>query len=565
MRARPRQVETPLDPAPRLSERLGRGNTVLLKREDMQPVFSFKARSEAPARPACPQARPPSHAPSPPPRRAQLRGAYNRISQLAPAELAAGVVTASAGNHAQGVALSAQRLGLSAVICMPLTTPAIKVDSVKRMGATVRLVGDTFDETNAFARALAATEGRAFIPPFDNDDVIAGQGTVGMEILRQVGSKPLHAIFVPVGGGGLIAGIAAYVKCVRPEVLVIGVEPAGANAMAQSLAAGRRVTLAKVDGFADGVAVKTVGKECFRLALDSVDGTVLVDTDAICAAIKDVFEETRSILEPAGALALAGAKAYLAANGMRDCRVVAVTSGANMNFDRLRLVSELADVGLRQEAVLATTIPEAPGAFKRFAATVAGGAGGDDAAAGDMLNITEFKYRYAGAGPAAHVLYSVALRSGAQLERLLARLTAAELPTVDLSANELAKVHIRHLVGGAAAVTHERLLKVEFPEKPGALARFLDALSPRWNITLFHYRNAGGNVAKVLVGLQVPPAEAKEFAAALAAVGYDFMDETDNSAFQMFQVAAAPHAGRGAGQQPAAASGGGGLRWPWQQ
>ena len=472
------------------------------------------------------------------------------------------MVTASAGNHAQGVALSAQRLGLSAVICMPLTTPAIKVESVKRMGATVRLVGDTFDETNAFARALAATEGRAFIPPFDDPDVIAGQGTVGMEILRQVGSQPLHAIFVPVGGGGLIAGIAAYVKCVRPEVLVIGVEPAGANAMAQSLAAGRRVTLSKVDGFADGVAVKTVGKECFRLARDSVDGTVLVDTDAICAAIKDVFEDTRSILEPAGALALAGAKAYLAAQGLSGCRVVAVTSGANMNFDRLRLVSELADVGLRQEAVLATTIPEAPGAFKRFAAIVAGeGAGAGAGAGADApLNITEFKYRYAGDGPAAHVLYSVAVRGPAPLSALLARMAAAALPTLDLSANELAKVHIRHLVGGAAAVAHERLLKVEFPEKPGALVRFLDALSPRWNITLFHYRNAGGNVAKVLVGCQVPPSEAAQFADALAGVGYDFVDETDNDAFKMFtgQLGAEP----AAPQQP---GGDGGFKWPWQR
>jgi threonine dehydratase len=509
----------------------------------------------------------------------QLRGAYNRISQLPADVLAAGVVTASAGNHAQGVALSAQRLGLSAVICMPVTTPAIKVDSVKRMGATVRLVGDTFDETNAFARDLAASEGRAFIPPFDDPDVIAGQGTVGMEILRQVGSKPLHAIFVPVGGGGLIAGIAAYVKCVRPDVLVIGVEPAGANAMAQSLRAGRRVTLSKVDGFADGVAVKTVGKECFRIARETVDGTVLVDTDAICAAIKDVFEDTRSILEPAGALALAGAKAYLAAQGSTDCSVVAVTSGANMNFDRLRLVSELADVGLRQEAVLATTIPETPGAFKRFAAAVSGDATGGDA--DDKLNITEFKYRYAGAGPAAQVLYSVALRGPAQLERLLGRLAGAEMPTVDLSSNELAKVHIRHLVGaggGGAALPHERLLKVEFPEKPGALGRFLDALSPRWNISLFHYRNAGGNVAKVLVGLQVPPAEADAFATALAEVGYDFADETDNPAFRLLQPSGAAAAVMQAqtAQAPSGGAGGAtaeaeapkpkaGRKWPWQK
>ena len=474
----------------------------------------------------------------------QLRGAYNRIANLSPEALAAGVVTASAGNHAQGVALSSQRLGLSAVVCMPVTTPTIKVEAVRRMGAQVRLVGDTFDETNAFARSLAATEGRAFIPPFDAPDVIAGQGTVGLEILRQHGAKPLHAIFVPVGGGGLIAGIAAYVKCVRPEVLVIGVEPAGANAMAISLQRGHRVTLSKVDGFADGVAVKTVGAECFRIARDTVDGVVLVDTDAICAAIKDVFEDTRSILEPAGALALAGAKAYLQANGMSGVNVVAVSSGANMNFDRLRFVSELADVGLRTEAVLATTIPERAGAFKQFAAAVAAGA----------LDITEFKYRLASAGARdAHVLYSVALRSPAQLAGLLARMEEQGFRTVDLSTNELAKVHIRHLVGGATSVPNERLLKCEFPEKPGALVRFLDILSPRWNITLFHYRNAGGNVAKVLVGVQVRPSEMEAFQTALSAVGYDFTDETDNAAFKMFQ---GDLAGAGEVQE-------GAKRWPW--
>lgn len=482
----------------------------------------------------------------------QLRGAYNRIASLSPEALAAGVVTASAGNHAQGVALSAQRLGLSAVVCMPVTTPGIKVEAVKRMGATVRLVGDTFDEANAFARSLAETEGRTFIPPFDAPDVIAGQGTVGMEILRQHGAKPLHAIFVPVGGGGLIAGIAAYVKCVRPEVLVIGVEPAGANAMAISLQRGHRVTLAKVDGFADGVAVKTVGAECFRIARDTVDGVVLVDTDAICAAIKDVFEDTRSILEPAGALALAGAKAYLAASGMREAHVVAVTSGANMNFDRLRFVSELADVGMRTEAVLATTIPEAPGAFKRFAAAVAAG----------QLDITEFKYRTGGPNASeAHVLYSVALRSPAQLAGLLERMQAEAFPTVDLSANELAKVHLRHLVGGSPEVPpHERLLKVEFPEKAGALVRFLDVLSPRWNITLFHYRNAGGNVAKVLVGAQVQPHEVTEFTAALNTVGYDFTDETDNVAYHMFQASGS---GGGHQQQNGSKAPSSGIRWPW--
>ena len=463
------------------------------------------------------------------------------MAQLSPEALRNGVVTASAGNHAQGVALSAQRLGTSAVVCMPLTTPAIKVNAVRRMGAEVRLVGDTFDETNAVARALALSDGRTFIPPFDAPDVIAGQGTVGMEILRQFGAGPLHAVFVPVGGGGLIAGIAAYVKSVRPEVLVIGVEPAGANAMAQSLERGRRVTLASVDGFADGVAVKTVGEECFRVAQDTVDGTVLVDTDAICAAIKDVFEDTRCILEPAGALALAGAKAYLAARPeLSGCApVVAVASGANMNFDRLRFVSELADVGLRTEAVLATTIPERAGAFKQFAATVSGAS----------LDITEFKYRFSGEGGGgggggngngngatvqdAHVLYSVRC-TPSQLADLLGRMRGAGLPTRDLSDNELAKVHLRHLVGGASGAPHERLLSLEFPEKPGALVTFLDALSPRWNITLFHYRNKGDAVAKVLVGAQVPPQDAAEFAAALARVGFPFVEETENEVFQLF-------------------------------
>lgn len=493
-------VETPLEPAQRLSERIGQDNVIYLKREDMQPVFSFK-----------------------------LRGAYNRIAQLDPEVAAAGVVTASAGNHAQGVALSAKRLGLSAVICMPVTTPAIKINSVKRMGAEVRLVGDTFDETNAYAKDLARLEGRAFVPPFDDPDVIAGQGTVGMEILRQIPSdKTLHAIFVPVGGGGLIAGIAAYVKCLRPEIKVFGVEPVGANAMAISLNKGERCTLSKVDGFADGVAVKTVGEECFRVAQDTVDGVVLVDVDAICAAIKDVFEDTRSILEPAGALALAGAKAYLKAQNMTGVNVVAVTSGANMNFDRLRLVSELADFGLRREAVLATTIPERPGAFKEFAAVVTA-----CGLSGCALDITEFKYRYA--GEKANVLYSVGIRQEPQLADLMERMQQAGLPTVDLSDNTVVKMHIRHLVGGVAHVPNERLLKLEFPEKPGALVRFLDSISPRWNITLFHYRNAGGYDAKVLVGLQVPPEEDSEFTAALAAVGYQYEDVTSDKAFTMFQ------------------------------
>eukprot|EP00850_Spirogloea_muscicola_P012659 SM000082S22901 [mRNA] locus=s82:443614:446771:- [translate_table: standard] len=458
-------MESPLELAPKLSERVRA--RVLLKREDMQQVFSFK-----------------------------LRGAYNMMAQLPPKQLARGVICSSAGNHAQGVALSARVLGCSAVVAMPVTTPEIKWLSVERLGATVVL---------AYAMRRGEEEGRVFIPPFDHPDVIAGQGTVGLEIVRQH-PGPLHAIFVPVGGGGLIAGIAAYVKRLRPEVRIIGVEPADANAMALSLHHGRRVQLEQVGGFADGVAVKMVGKETFRLCQELLDGVVLVGRDAICASIKDMFEETRSILEPAGALALAGAKAYCTYYGLEGESVVAVTSGANMNFDRLRLITELANVGARREAVLATSMPETPGSFKTFASMV-----------GPKLSITEFKYRYAD-DRVAHVLYSVGVHTQDELDALKERMITAGLPTV----------------GGRTDVPNETLYRFVFPEKPGALAKFLQILSPRWNITLFHYRSQGEMGANCLVGLQVPADEARDFELSANALGYEYENESGNEAFHMF-------------------------------
>lgn len=483
-------IESPLERASKLSERLG--NSIFLKREDMQQVFSFK-----------------------------LRGAYNMMAQLPPAQLARGVICSSAGNHAQGVALAAARLGCPAVIAMPVTTPEIKWRSVERLGAEVVLVGDAYDETQAYAKRRAAEEGRVFVPPFDHVDVIAGQGTVGMEIVRQHPGR-LHAVFVPVGGGGLLAGIAAYLKSVRPEVLVIGVEPADANAMALSMWHGRRVQLEHCGGFADGVAVKQVGVETFALCRELCDGIVLVSRDAICAAIKDMFEETRSILEPAGALAIAGAKAYLAHYGLREESVVAVASGANMNFDRLRVVTDLAGVGGRREAILATSMPERPGSFKTFCTMV----GGD-------IPITEFKYRYVG-GEKAHVLYSVGVCTDEALSGLMARMENAGLHTINMTGNDLAKDHLRHLVGGRTEVPNEVLYKFVFPERPGALLKFLDALSPRWNITLFHYRSQGEMGANVLVGVQIFPPEEDEFRRLADQLGYEYSDERNNEAFLLF-------------------------------
>ncbi|KAH7295535.1 hypothetical protein KP509_27G053600 [Ceratopteris richardii] len=481
--------ESPLDIAEKLSERTG--VQILLKREDLQPVFSFK-----------------------------LRGAYNMMALLPKERLVQGVICSSAGNHAQGVALAAQRLGCDAVIVMPVTTPEIKWKAVERLGAKVVLIGDSYDETQAYAEFRARQEDRVFIPPFDHPDIIAGQGTVGMEIVRQH-PDPLHAVFVPVGGGGLISGIAAYMKYVRPEVRIIGVEPTDANAMALSLHHGERVTLDNVGGFADGVAVKTVGAETFALCSKLVDGIVLVNRDSICAAIKDVFEEKRSILEPAGALALAGAKAYCKYYGLKDETVIAITSGANMNFDRLRLVTELADVGARREAVIATFIPEQPGSFKLFVNMVG------------PMNITEFRYRFDSSEDEAFVLCSVGLHREEELSAMKDRLESAGLRVLDLTDNDMAKDHIRHLVGGRTFVGNEALYKFTFPEKPGALLKFLNTFSPRWNITLFHYRSQGDIGANVLVGLQVSKEDEQEFIQYAEALGYEFSNESLNEAFQL--------------------------------
>lgn len=481
-------VESPLEPAKKLSERLG--VQMLLKREDMQPVFSFK-----------------------------LRGAYNMMAKLPREQLQKGVICSSAGNHAQGVALAARKLGCDAIIAMPVTTPEIKWKSVKRLGATVVLVGDSYDETQAYAKQRGIDEGRVFVPPFDDPEVIAGQGTIGMEIVRQH-PGPLHAVFVPVGGGGLIAGIAAYMKQVRPEVKIIGVEPSDANAMALSLHHGERIVLEQVGGFADGVAVKMVGEETFRLSRNLIDGVVLVNRDSICAAIKDMFEETRSILEPAGALAIAGAKAYCKHYGIKDEAVVAISSGANMNFDRLRVVTELADVGARKEAVLATFMPEEPGSFKKFQQMVG------------PISITEFKYRYTNEQEAL-VLYSVGLHKEDELSALKGRMASAGMRTMDLTDNDLAKDHLRHLMGGRAHVEHELLYRFVFPERQGALMKFLDAFSPFWNITLFHYRSQGEMGANVLVALQIAEEDEQEFVALANALGYEYQDERHNSAFQL--------------------------------
>ncbi|HET9662873.1 MAG TPA: threonine ammonia-lyase, biosynthetic, partial [Burkholderiales bacterium] len=426
-----------------------------------------------------------------------------------------------AGNHAQGVAFAARKLGLQATIVMPVTTPPIKIEAVRARGAKVVLHGDTYDEACAQARVLQRRRGLTFVHPYDDPDVIAGQGTIGMEILRQH-AKPIHAIFVAIGGGGLIAGIAAYVKRLRPEVRIIGVEPQDADAMHRSLAAGRRVRLEQVGLFADGVAVKQVGKETFRLCRELVDEVILVDTDAMCAAIKDVFEDTRAVLEPAGALAIAGAKAYVERSRIRAKTLVAVACGANMNFDRLRFVAEEAELGEAREAILAVTIPERPGSFKTFCSLIG------------PRNITEFNYRYADPTE-AHVFVGVQVQDRQETARLVAALRRHGLKTFDFSDNELAKLHVRHLVGGhAATVQNEILYRFEFPERPGALMHFLTAMSRGWNISLFHYRNHGADYGRVLVGMQVPVRDKKKFQAFLSEVGYFYRDETGNPAYELF-------------------------------
>jgi threonine dehydratase len=483
-------VETPLEEAVTLSQRLR--NRVLLKREDQQPVFSFK-----------------------------LRGAYNRMARLGPAERARGVIAASAGNHAQGVALAAQRLRCKATIVMPVTTPHIKVAAVKARGAHVVLHGDSYSDAYEEAQRLRKKSGATFVHPYDDPDVIAGQGTIGMEILRQC-QGPLDAIFVAIGGGGLISGIAAYVKRVRPGVKVIGVQPADSDAMARSLAAGRRVVLPHVGLFADGVAVKQVGRETFRLVRAHVDEIVIVDTDATCAAIKDVFEDTRSILEPAGALAIAGVKAWCDRHRVTGRTFVAIACGANMNFDRLRFVAERAELGEEREAIFAVTIPERPGSFRAFCALLG------------KRNITEFNYRYADPS-SAHLFVGVETAGRKATQELLALFRKHRIEAYDLSDNEMAKLHVRHLVGGhAPAAENEIVYRFEFPERPGALMRFLDSMSAGWNISLFHYRNHGADYGRVLVGMQVPPSAKGEFRRFLDRLGYTYADESANPAYRMF-------------------------------
>jgi len=483
-------IESPLEPAPAISRRTG--NHILLKREDKQAVFSFK-----------------------------LRGAYNKMAHLKPEQLARGVICASAGNHAQGVALSAQKLGTAATIVMPVTTPRIKVSAVSARGAKVVLHGDSYHEAAQHAAALAKQQGLAFVHPYDDPLVIAGQGTIGMEILRQH-QHPIDAIFVPVGGGGLIAGIAAYVKAIAPATRIIGVEPGDSNAMQASLKAGRRVTLPHVNIFADGVAVRQVGRETFRLCRELVDEMVLVDTDEICAAIKDIFEDTRTVVEPSGALALAGAKRWLARRRVKGRTIVAVACGANMNFDRLRFVAERAELGEHREAVLAVTIPEKPGSFRALCELLG------------KRSVTEFNYRIADAAE-AHVFIGVSVAGREETERLIAQLERAGLGAVDLSDNEMAKLHVRHLVGGhAPAKAGEMVYRFEFPERPGALMNFLKRMGSGWNISLFHYRNHGADVGRVLVGLQVPDRERAAFRRFLRDLGYDYVDETRNPAYRLF-------------------------------
>jgi threonine dehydratase len=483
-------IESPLDPAPALSRRLG--NHVLLKREDKQPVFSFK-----------------------------LRGAYNKMAHLKPAELARGVICASAGNHAQGVALAAQRLGTRATIVMPVTTPRIKVGAVAARGAKVELHGDSYHEAFLHAKALARRHKLTFVHPYDDPLVIAGQGTIGVEILRQH-AHPIDAIFVPVGGGGLISGIAAYVKRVAPRTKVIGVQPVDSAAMRESLRQGRRVTLPHVNLFADGVAVRQVGRETLRLCAELVDEMVLVDTDEICAAIKDIFEDTRTVLEPAGAVALAGAKRWIAKRRAKGGTFVAVASGANVNFDRLGFVAERAELGEHREAVLAVTLPERPGAYKQLIALLG------------KRSVTEFNYRYA-PGKDAHVFLGVSVGGSEETRRLVALLGKHGIGAVDLSDNELAKLHGRHMVGGRAQlVVPEMLYRFEFPERPGALMNFLQRMGTGWNISLFHYRNHGSDVGRVLVGMQVPERERGAFRAFLRDLGYDYADESRNPAYRFF-------------------------------
>jgi threonine dehydratase len=484
-------IETPLDLAPLLSKRLG--NRVYLKREDQQPVFSFK-----------------------------LRGAYNKVFRLSQAEKMRGVIAASAGNHAQGVALAAQRLNIKATIAMPMTTPRIKVDAVRAFGARIVLHGDTYDEAYAHAQEIVREQGMTFIHPYDDPDIIAGQGTIGMEIARQH-PDAVEAVFVPVGGGGLIAGVATYLKNLRPDIKIIGVEPEDAPSMYQALQKGRRVTLDQVGIFADGVAVRCVGKETYRLARRYVDEVLLVTTDEICAAIKDVFDDTRTLAEPAGALAVAGAKRYVMREQLTERNLVAIDSGANINFDRLRHVAERAELGERREAVFAVTIPERPGSFRAFCRALG------------RRGITEFNYRYS-AGDVAHIFVGVQISNGdSEKERIIEALRKKGYPVEDMMDNEMAKLHVRHMVGGRAPqVENEIIYRFEFPERPGALLKFLDAMGHDWNISLFHYRNHGAAYGRVLVGMQVPMKGRTRLHASLQELGYRYFEETNNPVYKLF-------------------------------
>jgi len=484
-------IESPLETARRLSVRLD--NQILLKREDLQPVFSFK-----------------------------LRGAYNKLYQLTRKSKIKGVVAASAGNHAQGLALAASKLGVKAIIVMPKTTPKIKVDSVRSYGAKAVLVGDTFDEASVYANELCEKEGLSYIHPYDDPDVIAGQGTVAVEILRQY-TDDIDAIFIPVGGGGLIAGMATFIKYLRPEIRVIGVEAADSACFAAALEKNRRVVLSHVGLFADGVAVKQMGRETWRVARQVVDEVITVNTDEICAAIKDIFDDTRSITEPAGALAVAGIKKYVEENNVSKQTLIAINSGANMNFDRLRHVSERAELGEHREGLIGVTIPEEPGSFLRFCRLIG------------KKGITEFNYRYSDSSN-AHVFAGIQLADGlTELDELVQKLSEKGYPVLSMSDNEMAKLHVRHMVGGHAnKIENEVLYRFEFPERPGALLDFLSHIGKRWNISLFHYRNHGAAFGRVLVGLQVPAAERKDVKIFLDELGYSWWDESDNEAYKMF-------------------------------
>ncbi len=488
-------VESALEPARNLSRRLH--NKVLLKREDQQPVFSFK-----------------------------LRGAYNKMAHLSPEQLKRGVICASAGNHAQGVALSAHKLGSRAVIVMPVTTPQLKVEAVKALGGEVVLHGDSYSDAYDRAVELQHAQQLTFVHPFDDPDVIAGQGTIAMEILRQH-QGPLDAVFVAIGGGGLISGVANYIKAVRPEIRIVGVQMNDSDAMAQSVTARKRVTLADVGLFSDATAVKLVGAETFRISRDLVDEFMTVDTDAVCAAIKDVFVDTRSIVEPAGALAVAGIKQYVARNSTRGETYAAILCGANMNFDRLRFVAERAEVGEEREALLAVTIPEERGSFRHFCESIGELPGGP-------RNVTEFNYRISDSAR-AHVFVGLATHGKGESTRIAARFSRQGFEALDLTHDELAKEHIRHMVGGRSALAQdERLLRFVFPERPGALLKFLSLMRPAWNITLFHYRNQGADYGRILVGLQVPAGDSKAFRTFLDTLGYPSVEETANPVYRLF-------------------------------